>query len=82
MTVSPKHPSPEQVCEELKQLVQDENIDVVTGATYRQEAQEVLADLDVSLSQRQEVADRLHEANHQLELRTVGTEDINTEDSY
>jgi hypothetical protein len=75
MSLSPDTPSPEQVCEELEQLLQDDEIDVETGATYRREAQDVLADPDTSLSLRQAVAERLQEANHQLEKRTVGRED-------
>ncbi|MBF2078848.1 MAG: hypothetical protein IGR76_10105 [Synechococcales cyanobacterium T60_A2020_003] len=75
MTSASDHPSPEKVCEELEQLVQDDQIDPVTGAAYRQDAQDVLADPEVSLPLRQAVADRLQEANHQLEKRTVGKED-------
>ncbi len=48
-----------------------ENADAATGAEYRQEAQEILADPEVSLNERQAIADKLNHANHLLELRTV-----------
>jgi len=64
--------SPEAVYDNLEQL---EQVDVVRSAFYRQQAQEVLADLRVSLRWRQAIADRLIQANHLLEMRTVGRDD-------
>jgi len=48
-----------------------EQVDVTQSASYREMAQDVLADTDVSLTWRQAIADRLNEANHQLETRAV-----------
>lgn len=59
----------------IKHLEMLESADTTTGAIYRQEAQDVLADPDVSLSVRQAIADRLNHENHLLELRTVVNDD-------
>lgn len=67
--------SPEIVYENLKLL---EQVDVATSALYREMAQEVLADPQVSLFWRQAIADRLNKANNLLGMKTVGTDD----DSY
>ena len=64
--------SPQIAYDDLRLL---EQVDVTTGAFYRQLAQEVLADLDISLSWRQAIADRLNRANHLLERRTVDNDD-------
>lgn len=64
--------SPETVYENLEQL---EQVDTVRSAFYRQQAQEVLADLRVSLRWRQAISDRLLQANHLLELQTVHGDD-------
>ena len=64
--------SPETTAKHLDML---ENADVATGAAYRQEAQEVLADPGVSLNVKQAIADKLNHANHLLELRTVAGDD-------
>ncbi|MGA7936415.1 MAG: hypothetical protein WCA35_22865 [Kovacikia sp.] len=64
--------SPQTVYDNLRLL---ENVDVVRSAYYRQQAQEVLADSRVSLRWRQAIADRLIQANHLLEMRTVGKDD-------
>ncbi|MGB8698502.1 MAG: hypothetical protein WCD18_03720 [Thermosynechococcaceae cyanobacterium] len=52
-----------------------EQADSVTGAKYRQLAQDVLADSSVSLSWRQAIADRLNRANHMLEMKTATDND-------
>lgn len=49
--------------------------DVVNSALYRQLAQEVIGDPQVSLSWRQAIADRLQQANHLLAMLTVGRDD-------
>jgi hypothetical protein len=51
--------------------------DTVHSAEYRQEAIEILADLDVNIDVRQEIAEQLDDANHLMTLKTV-----NSEDSY
>ncbi len=60
--------SPQAVYENLNQIDQG---DIVKSAEMRQQAQEVLADSQVNLNLRQEIADRLSTANHLLTLRTV-----------
>ncbi len=68
------HPSPETVLEHLKDIDQ---ADIIHSAEYRQEAIEVLADLEVNIDVRQEIAEQLDDANHRMTLKTV-----NSEDSY
>ena len=67
--------SPQTAYDNLRLL---EQADVASSAFYRQLAQEVLADPDVSLSWRQAIADRLNQANQLLGLLVVGDKD----DSY
>ena len=64
--------SPRTVYDNLKLL---EKVDTTQSALYRQQAQEVLADPNISMSWRQAIADRLNQANHLLALLTVGNED-------
>jgi hypothetical protein len=64
--------SPQTVYDNLNLL---EQADVVKGAVYRQLAQEVLADPAVSLSWRQAIAERLHQANQLISRLTVGVDD-------
>jgi uncharacterized membrane protein len=52
-----------------------EHVDVATSAFYRQLAQEVLADPEVSLVWRQAIAERLNRANHLLGMQTVSDDD-------
>jgi uncharacterized membrane protein len=52
-----------------------EHVDVATSAFYRQLAQEVLADPEVSLVWRQAIAERLNRANYLLGMQTVSDED-------
>ncbi len=49
--------------------------DVATSALYRQHAQEVLAESNISLARRQVIARRLMQANHFLGMKTVSTGD-------
>lgn len=65
--------TPKEVLAHLQHI---DEVDVVEGASYREEAQEILADDTVSLKWRKAIADRLNQANHALALHTV------TEDSY
>jgi hypothetical protein len=64
--------SPRTVYHNLRLL---EQVDVAKSAFYRQSAQEVLADPNVSLTWRQAIANRLNHANHLLELRTARDND-------
>ena len=64
--------SPETVYENLNQLDQ---VDLTTSAEYREMAQEVLADTDVSKDVREAIADRLNQANQQLINTTVSKTD-------
>jgi hypothetical protein len=64
--------TPKEVFEHLEKLEQG---DIVQSASYREEAQDILADSRVSLKWRQAIADRLNQANHDLALHTVSSED-------
>jgi hypothetical protein len=64
--------SPQTAYDNLRLL---EQVDVAISALYRQLAQEVLANSEVSLSWRQAIADRLNQANHMLEMVTVDGND-------
>jgi hypothetical protein len=55
-----------------------DQVDIETSAYYRQIAQEILADLNISFDWRQMIADRLNEANQLLGMVYVG----NSDDSY
>lgn len=70
--MSHTHPSPDQVYENLKKL---DKADTAHSAEYRQNAVEVLADLDVDIETRQAIADRLDVANHLMTLKNVDAED-------
>ncbi len=61
-------PSPKTVYENLNDL---EKVDIVTSARYRQLAQAVLADPTVNETMRQNIAERLQQANHLLALKNV-----------
>jgi hypothetical protein len=64
--------SPQAVYDNLKLL---EEVDIDRSATYRELAQTVLADPQVSLGWRQAIAEQLNQANHLLAMATVGRED-------
>lgn len=64
--------SPQVVYNNLQLL---EQVDTVSSAVYRQQANEILANPSVSLKWRQAIADRLNYANHLLALLTVGNDD-------
>ena len=61
-------PSPTTIYENLNDL---EKVDIVTSARYRQLAQAVLADPTVNETLRQNIAERLQQANHLLALKSV-----------
>jgi hypothetical protein len=52
-----------------------ESVDAATSAIYRQLAQEVLANPDVTLVWRMAIANRLNRANHLLGMQTVTDND-------
>ena len=58
--------SPKTVYHNLGRLDQ---VDTTTSASYRQMAQDALADADLSLAWRQAIANRLNKANHRLEMK-------------
>ncbi|NMF83239.1 MAG: hypothetical protein EA342_12120 [Leptolyngbya sp. LCM1.Bin17] len=64
--------APNVVFEHLEEL---EKAGTVKSATYREEALMILADPTISLKWRLAIADRLNQANHDLALHTVGSED-------
>lgn len=64
--------SPKTVYHNLRLL---DRVDIATSASYRELAQEVIADSQVSLVWRQAIANRLNRANHLLTLLTVGNDD-------
>ncbi len=52
-----------------------DRVDATTSATYRQLAQEVLADPDIDLDWRKAISDRLNQVNHELTVHHVVDED-------
>ena len=50
-------------------------MDLADSARCRQQAQAVLANTNISLNWRDAIAERLHEANHILALKTVTGDD-------
>ncbi len=64
--------SPQTVYENLNLLEQE---DIAKSASYRQMAQEILADPQISLKWRQAISDRLTQANTLLAIVTVGGDD-------
>lgn len=61
-------PSPKIIYENLNEL---EKVDVATSAHYRRLAQGVLADLTVNEALRQNIAERLQQANQLLAIKSV-----------
>jgi hypothetical protein len=64
--------SPQSAYDNLKLL---EKTDVTNSAIYRELAQEILADPEVSLNWREAIADRLSQANHLLTTKSMTDED-------
>jgi Fe2+ or Zn2+ uptake regulation protein len=64
--------SPQTVYDNLDLL---DRVDVARSAHYRQQAIEILSDLQVSLSWRQAIASRLDNADHLLAMQSPGAED-------
>jgi hypothetical protein len=52
-----------------------DEVDFVTGAIYRQLAQDVLAESKISLGRRMVIANRLAQANHFLGMTTASNGD-------
>jgi len=63
----------------LQKLYEDlaniDKMDVTQGARCREQAQKVLANTSISLNWRDAIAERLHEANHTLAIKTVTSDD-------
>jgi hypothetical protein len=64
--------SPKNIYHNLRLL---DRVDIVTSAMYRQQAQEILANPGISQTWRQAIANRLYQANRQLEMMAAGSED-------
>jgi hypothetical protein len=64
--------SPQAAYDNLKLL---EQTDVTNSAIYRELAQEILADPEVSLNWQEAIADRLHQANHLLTTKSMTDDD-------
>jgi hypothetical protein len=60
--------SPETAYNNLKLL---EQVDPVKSAHYRELAQAVLADPEISLRLRDAISDRLNQANHELTIESI-----------
>ncbi|MBD1852868.1 hypothetical protein [Leptolyngbya sp. FACHB-711] len=58
-----------------KNLCLLDQVDIATSASYRQLAQDILADPSISLEWRQAISDRLNRANYLLTLVTVSGDD-------
>jgi hypothetical protein len=56
----------QNVYENLEKI---DRVDATTSAMYRESAQEVLADPEISLEWRKAISDRLNQVNHQLTVR-------------
>jgi hypothetical protein len=64
--------SPQTAYDNLARLAE---ADVTESAVYREVAQDVLADEEVSLNLRDAIADRLHQANHVLTIKAHTDDD-------
>jgi hypothetical protein len=56
-------------------LEQIDRVDATTSAMYRQSAQEILADPNISLDWRKAISDRLNQANHELTVHSIVDDD-------
>jgi hypothetical protein len=74
-SASPLSASPQSTYDDLSHL---EQADTATSARYRQTAIDILADQNISLNWREQIADRLNEADQLLGMLAVGDRD----DSY
>jgi hypothetical protein len=66
--------SPQTAYDNLARLA-EADVDVTESAVYREVAQDVLADEEVSLKLRDAIADRLHQANHVLTIKAHTDDD-------
>ncbi|MEM9945186.1 MAG: hypothetical protein AAF810_03890 [Cyanobacteria bacterium P01_D01_bin.36] len=77
--VSPDTASKPQQKIPLQKLYEDlaniDQMDVMASARCREQAQQVLANTSISLNWRDAIAERLHEANHTLAIKTVTGDD-------
>ncbi|NJL83323.1 MAG: hypothetical protein HC890_10930 [Chloroflexaceae bacterium] len=65
--------SPQAVYQHLEILEKQENC--LESACCREEAQEIIADPDVTLDWRQAISDRLNQTNQLLAIASVGQDD-------
>ena len=56
-------------------LINIDQMDLAQSAACREQAQQVLANPKISLNWRDAIAERLHEANHTLAIKTVTSDD-------
>ncbi|MEL6489078.1 MAG: hypothetical protein AAFV85_18615 [Cyanobacteria bacterium J06634_6] len=56
-------------------LANIDKMDLTASAQCREQAQRVLANTSISLNWRDAIAERLHEANHTLGIKTVTGDD-------
>ncbi|MEL6471283.1 MAG: hypothetical protein AAFP20_18795 [Cyanobacteria bacterium J06614_10] len=56
-------------------LARIDQMDLAASAQCREQAQQVLANPKISLNWRDAIAERLHEANHTLAIKTVTGDD-------
>ena len=77
--VSAKNESHAQQKIPLQKLYEDlaniDKMDLTASAQCRERAQQVLANTKISLNWRDAIAERLHEANHTLAIKTVTGDD-------
>ena len=66
----PEDISPQTLYANLS-LLEEQGVGVDVSALVRQIAQDILADSSISLQWRQAIADRLHQANRCLQLKTL-----------
>lgn len=73
---SPSQPQQKIPLQKLYEDLMDiGQMDVSAGAQCREKAQQVLANPKISLNWRDAIAERLHEANHILAIKTVTGDD-------
>lgn len=71
--ITPKQRVPlQKLYEDLANI---DRMEIAEGARCREQAQQVLANPQISLNWRDAIAERLHEANHTLAIKTVTGDD-------
>ena len=70
MPISPN--TTDTICRDLQNI---DEVDPVTGAVYRERAQDILATPSIALKTRKAIAEQLIQANQELALETVSSEE-------